>query len=148
MSSKRPASARAMSRSRSWLASTESGRALVSSRGQPRHPLRRLPQDFQGDVSAHGEPGEGKTLGRLPQQAGGDGRDRIIPGVIRDQDGALRRQGGDLRLEEAGGAGQTGNQNECFGHQSSSCPWQVPWIDKPIAYLMVPPLLNLSKNLR
>ncbi len=112
--------------------------------------MRRLAHDLHGDVAAHGEPREGKSGRCVVEKPSGDAGNRIIPGMVRHDDGALPRESRDLRLEKPGGTGQTGNQNESFGHSNFplSPLGKFPWIDKRIACPMVRPLLNLSKSLR
>ena len=110
--SKRPRSARAISRSRAWRRSSVSGRARRVEEREARHPARRLPQNLQGDIAPHRMPQEREPLRRLGQQAGRDGGDRAVPAVLRDQNRPLVLEGGDLGLEDPPGRVQPRNQDQ------------------------------------
>ncbi len=80
--------------------------------------LRRLPHHLEGDVAAHGEPDQGK-FGRCGgEQAPGDVGNGLVARMVRHDDGVAVAKGGDLRLEEIGGAVEAGDedQRQAAGH--------------------------------
>ena len=79
---------------------------------QLRHPLRRLPHDLEGDVTAHRQPRERETRRRCGKDAAGDRRHGVVAPVVGDRDRAEPPQHWNLLSVKARRTIQAGDQDD------------------------------------
>jgi hypothetical protein len=74
--------------------------------------LRRLPHHRKGDVTAHRQTGERKTLRRSLEDPRRDCRHGVVTGVVGDSDRPVWRQRRHLSGVQTRAAQQPGHKNE------------------------------------
>ncbi len=79
---------------------------------QLRHPLRRLPHDLEGDVTAHRQPREREARRRCGKDAAGNRRHGVVAPMIRDRDRAEPPQRRNLLGVKARRTIQAGDQDD------------------------------------
>jgi hypothetical protein len=79
---------------------------------EPRHAIRRLPDDLERDIATHGEAGQGEALGRRIKDAGRDPFEPIGARMIRDMAGRHIRKPRDLRREQRSRTVEARYQNQ------------------------------------
>ncbi len=90
------------------------------------HPLRRLAQDLEGGVAAHGQAHEHETWGRVGQDAAGDAGHAVVAGVIRHHHRSKAPERRDLGRVELGRAEQAGDQDDRQGSAHALAPFSPP----------------------